>query len=91
VPSTPPNTVLVPGHGEGSLSLAAEGAGSQGQKKVDIKKKKSEAAKLLSGDDGLHNVQTEVSAKRSTRVPKPTLKMREGVEISGASGIRGGG
>jgi hypothetical protein len=28
VPSTPPNIVLVPGDGKGSLSLAAEGAGS---------------------------------------------------------------
>jgi hypothetical protein len=64
--STPPNTVLVPGDGKGSLSLVAEGAGSQGQKKADRKKRKSEAAKLHSGDDGLQNVQTEVSAKRST-------------------------
>jgi hypothetical protein len=91
VPRTPPNIVLVPGDGEGSLSLAAEGAGSQGQKKADRKKRKSEAAKLHPGDDGLQNIQTEVSAKRSTRVPKPTLKVREGVEVNGDVGIRGGG
>jgi hypothetical protein len=89
--STPPNIVLVLGDGEGSLSLAAEGAGSQGQKKVERKKRKSEAAKLHPGDDGLQNVQTKVSAKRSTRVPKPKLKVREGAEVSGAAGIRGGG
>jgi hypothetical protein len=53
VPSIPPNTMLVPGDGEGSLSLAAEGTGSQGQKKADRKKRKSEAAKLYPGDDGL--------------------------------------
>jgi hypothetical protein len=68
VRSTPPNTVLVPGDGEGSrLSLATEGAGSQGQKKADRKKRKSEVAKLHPSDDGLQNVQTEVSAKRSSR------------------------
>jgi hypothetical protein len=91
VPSTPPNIVLVPEDGEGSLSLAAKGAGSQGQKKVDRRKRKSEAAKLHLSDDELQNVQTEVFAKRSTRVPKLTLKVREGVEVSGAAGIRGGG
>jgi hypothetical protein len=46
---------------------------------------------LVPGDDGLQNIQTEVSAKRSTRVPKPTLKVREGVEVNGDVGIRGGG
>jgi hypothetical protein len=66
VRSTPPNIALVLGDGEGSLSLAAEGAGSQGQKKADRKKRKSEVAKLHPGDDGLQNVQTEVSAKRSS-------------------------
>jgi hypothetical protein len=91
VPSTPPNTVLVPGDGEGSLSLATEGVGSQGQKKADRKKRKSKATKLHPGDDGLQNVQTELSTKRSTRVPKPPLKVREGAEVSGAAGIRGGG
>ena len=40
--SIPPNTVLVPGDGKGSLSLIAEGIGSQGQKKADKKKKQSE-------------------------------------------------
>jgi hypothetical protein len=91
VRSTPLNTVLVPGDGEGSLSLAVEGVGSQGQKKADRKKRKLEVAKLHPGDDGLQNVQTEVSAKRSSRVPKPTLKVREGAEVSGSAGIRGGG
>jgi hypothetical protein len=91
MPSTPPNTMLVPGDGEGSLSLAAEGAGTQGQKKVDRKKRKSEAVKLRLGNDGLQNIQTEVSGKKSTRVPKPTLKVREGADVSGAAGIRGGG
>jgi hypothetical protein len=58
---------------------------------VDRRKRKSEAAKSHPGDDGLQNVQTEVFAKRSTRVPKPTLKVREGAKVSGAAGIRGGG
>jgi hypothetical protein len=87
----PPNTVLVSGDGEGSLSLAAEGVSSQGQKKADRKKRKLEAGKLYPGDDGLQNVQTKVSAKESTRVPKSMLKVREGAEVSGTAGIRGGG
>lgn len=53
MPNTPSNTTLVHGDGKGSLSLALEGAHSQGQKKVDKKKNKSEATKLHLGDDGL--------------------------------------